>query len=92
MGAYSEKIFRLSDAASFQTVGDGAVILLADSGQLFSCNDTTDAFLKKLDGKRSFVDVVSLMAQEYKVEREILAADMEEIARDLETEGIITCG
>src|SRR5690606_2730198 len=44
-----DEVFAFSPTASFQSVGDGAVVLLADSGQLYSCNDTSEAFLRHID-------------------------------------------
>lgn len=87
----ADRIFALAPVASFQNLGDGAVILLADSGQLYSCNETTEAFLQKVDGTRTLGEIVDLMALEYDVVRETLAADMGELAAELEQEGIIVC-
>ncbi|MBZ0163985.1 MAG: PqqD family protein [Notoacmeibacter sp.] len=82
-------IFVLSPAASFETVGDGAVILLSDSGQLFSCNDTTEAFLRNLDGGRSVGEIARLMGSEYDVPIEVLISDLSDLANELEAEGIV---
>ena len=87
-----DEVYSLSPVASFQSVGDGAVVLLADSGQLYSCNDTSEAFLRHVDGKRSLGDIVDLMAQEYEVEREMLEADLVELAESLKQEGVIVSG
>lgn len=87
-----DEVFALSPVASFQSVGDGAVVLLADSGQLFSCNDTSEAFLRHVDGKRSLDDIVDLLAKEYEVERDVLAADLAELAESLKQEGVIVSG
>jgi len=84
-----DQVFALSPAASFQSVGDGAVVLLADSGQLYSCNDTSEAFLRHVDGKRSLGEIVDLLTQEYEVERDVLAADLAELAESLKHEGVI---
>ena len=69
----NDTIFDFSPLASFQSVGDGAVILLTDSGQLFSCNETTESFLRKVDGTRNLDAIVSLMAEEYDADRDTLA-------------------
>jgi hypothetical protein len=78
--------------ASFQSVGDGAVVLLADSGQLYSCNDTSEAFLRHIDGKRSLGEIIDLLAEEYEVERVVLEADFAELAESLKQEGVIVSG
>ncbi|MEW9836343.1 PqqD family protein [Mesorhizobium marinum] len=87
-----DEVLTLSPVASFQSVGDGAVVLLADSGQLYSCNDTSQAFLRHVDGKRSLAEIVDLMADEYEVERDVLEADLAELAANLKNEGVIVSG
>jgi len=84
-----DEVFALSPVASFQSVGDGAVVLLADSGQLYSCNDTSEAFLRRIDGRRSLSEIVDLLAEEYEVERGVLQADLTELAESLHQEGVI---
>ena len=87
-----DEVFAFSPVASFQSVGDGAVVLLADSGQLYSCNDTSEAFLRHVDGKRSLGDIVDMLAEEYEVERDVLEADLAELAESLKREGVIVSG
>ncbi|MEW9806563.1 PqqD family protein [Mesorhizobium sp. ZMM04-5] len=87
-----DEVLTLSPVASFQSVGDGAVVLLADSGQLYSCNDTSQAFLRHVDGKRTLAEIVDLMADEYEVERDVLEADLAELAANLKNEGVIVSG
>jgi pyrroloquinoline quinone biosynthesis protein D len=87
-----DEVFALSPVASFQSVGDGAVVLLADSGQLYSCNDTSEAFLRHVDGKRSLSEIIDLLAEEYEAERGVLEADFAELAESLKQEGVIVSG
>ena len=84
-----ETIFDFCPVASFQPVGDGAVILLADSGQIYSCNETTESFLHKVDGVQNLGAIVAALAVEYEVDGETLTADMAELAQELIDEGII---
>ncbi|MER9327940.1 PqqD family protein [Mesorhizobium sp. M0152] len=85
----SGTILRLADDASVQHVGDGAVVLLARSGQLYTCNGTTEAFLGKVDGARSLDQIVSLLCEEFEVDKGTLDEDMAALATDLVTEGIL---
>lgn len=85
----ASKVYALSPIASFETVGDGAVILLGDSGQLYSCNDTSEAFLRNVDGLRSIDEIARLMESEYDVALETLIGDLNELAAELESEGIV---
>jgi hypothetical protein len=84
-------ILALTTVASFQSLGEqeGAVILMTDSGQLYTCNDTVVAMLKAMDGKRSFGEIVALVNEEFEVDRERLAEDLSAMADELEREGIV---
>ncbi len=85
----SEMVLRLADDASVQHVGDGAVVLLARSGQLYTCNGTTEAFLDKVDGARSLDQIVVLLSGEFEVDKDTLDEDMAALAAELMSEGIL---
>ncbi|PBC09865.1 PqqD family protein [Mesorhizobium sp. WSM3859] len=85
----SETVLRMVDDASVQHVGDGAVVLLARSGQLYTCNDTTEAFLDKVDGARSLNQIIDLLSDEFEVDKATLDQDMAELAAELVAEGIL---
>lgn len=85
----SETVLRMADDASVQHVGDGAVVLLARSGQLYTCNDTTEAFLDKVDGARSLDQIIDLLSDEFEVDKATLGQDMAELAAELVAEGIL---
>jgi coenzyme PQQ synthesis protein D (PqqD) len=82
-------IIAIAPNATFQSLGDGAVILRTDSGQLFTCNETTEAFLKHVDGRRTLGDITSQVLAEYDVDREVLSTDILALADDLAAQGII---
>jgi len=82
-------VFALSPVASVQSLGNDAIILMADSGQLFSCNYVTDAFLKAVDGVRSMGEIVDVVLPQFEVDRETLRGDLLALASDLSTEGIL---
>lgn len=84
-------VVSLSDGVSYQPLGEGegAVVLIIESGQLFTCNDTTSAFLSEVDGKRSFGDVVSKLLDTFDVSADALRGDLSELAKKLEQEGIV---
>ncbi len=89
MGLARDTVLRMADDASVQHVGDGAVVLLAKSGQLYTCNGTTEAFLDKVDGQRSLGEVVDLLAAEFEVDRVTLDDDMTALAAELIAERIL---
>lgn len=84
-------VVSLSDGVSYQPLGDGegAVILMIESGQLFTCNDTTSAFLSEVDGRQSFGDVVSKLLETFDVSADNLRSDLSALAKKLEREGIV---
>lgn len=82
-------VLRMADDASVQHVGDGAVVLLAKSGQLYTCNATTEAFLDKVDGLRDLEQIVDLLAAEFEVDKATLDDDMSALAGELIAEGIL---
>lgn len=84
-----DAVYRLGDEVSFEPVGEGAVILLLGSGQLYSCNDTSLSFLKNLDGIRNVDAVARRMADEFEIDAATLADDLPELIADLVAEGII---
>ena len=87
----SDSCLRLCDDVTFQSLGeDGqAVVVSLTSGQLYTCNETTQDFLHAVDGQRSFGEVVDALAATYDVERETLEADLAEMAEELLREGLI---
>ena len=85
----STTILSISGNASFQSLGEGAVVLLIDSGQLYTCNETTEAFLKLVDGTRPFETIVDALLREFDIERAAATGDLLEVAEQLRSEGII---
>jgi len=67
----------------------GAVVVRLGDGQLFTCNDTTAAFLEALDGRRSLDQVLDLLVEAFEVERERLADDIGALAEQLLREDLI---
>jgi hypothetical protein len=86
-----DTVLALTPATTFQPLGEqeGAVILMVDSGQLYTCNDTTVALLRAIDGTRNFGAVIDLVHSEFDVDREALAVDLREVAAELVREGIL---
>jgi hypothetical protein len=81
----------LADGISFQAlgVGEGGVVLKVGSGQLFTCNDTTSAFLAAVDGQRTFADLVQAVLDEFEVSRDELRGDLRSLADELQQKGIV---
>jgi hypothetical protein len=82
-------VIALASCASFQSMGDSAVILRTDNGQLFTCNETTEALLRRVDGQRNLSEIIDIVLPEYEVDRETLRADFLAIVDNLVAEGIV---
>jgi pyrroloquinoline quinone biosynthesis protein D len=85
-------VLSLADGISFQPlgVGEGGVVLKVGSGQLFTCNDTTSAFLTAVDGRRSFADLVQAVLDEFEVSEVALRTDLCALADELREQGIVS--
>lgn len=85
----AELVFHLSDKATFRSLGDSGVILMLDSGQMYSCNTTAEAFLRRLDGVKTTTAIASEIGGEFDVDSQILLGDMEELISHLLSEEVI---
>jgi pyrroloquinoline quinone biosynthesis protein D len=86
-----QTVFALADGISYQPLGtgEGAVVLTISSGQLYTCNDTTAAFLAVVNGAHTFAEVVDELHRTFDVPRDELRRDLSGLATDLIAEGII---
>lgn len=84
-----DTILAFQKTASVQAVADGAVILLSDSGQLYTANSTTEAVLRHIDGQRRIGDLVAALCEEFDIGPETAAEDVIEIAGRLIDEGVL---
>ncbi|WP_173930931.1 PqqD family protein [Chelativorans sp. Marseille-P2723] len=82
-------VFLMNPSVNYQPVGDGAVILRFDDGQLFTCNATFEAFLRHVDGNRTLEEIAALLCEEFDVDSGTVTGDLIEIAGELVEEGII---
>jgi hypothetical protein len=82
---------KLADDVTFQSLGPGeeTVLLSLNSGYLYTCNETTAAFLRRLDGRCPLAVVIDMLFDEFKVPREALSADMTVLATKLLEEKLI---
>jgi pyrroloquinoline quinone biosynthesis protein D len=82
-------VMSLSKDATMRSVGDGAVLLMVKSGQLYSCNETARDFIGRLDGVRDFEVLVKEISQEYDVTPQTLTDDLSELLEYLLDEGVL---
>lgn len=70
-------------------LGEGGVLLNMKTGEMFSINDTTFEFLSRLDGIKSVSDITDDLLNIFEVNRKTLAADILEIAEELQKENLL---
>ena len=76
-----QTVLRLADDVTFQAMADGkeTVLLSMTTGRLYSCNETTAAFLqavKSADGGKSFGEAIGELTEQYDVAAEKLREDL----------------
>ncbi len=76
---------KLAPKVTLKAMGqnEGGVLLKLDSGEMYTINDTTVAFLETLDGTTSLGDSVDRLHAVFDVDRETLETDLTSIAVDL---------
>ena len=81
----------LGENVALQDLGDeeGGVLLKLDSGEMYTVNETTLAFLQEIDGERSIGDIVERMMSMFDVDQETLSGDVAEIAEELMGESLV---
>lgn len=86
-----EDVYRLAEDVSLQPLGEGegGVVLMLKSGEIYTVNDTTLDFLSKLDGVRNLRACAEAIAADYEVDPATAMSDLAEIAADLTSEQIV---
>ena len=81
----------LPETVAFQSLGESGqtVLVSMDSGYLFTCNETTRAFLEAVDGDRTLGQIVDILCGQFEVDPGRLRSDMCNLARRLMTEGLL---
>ena len=83
--------FILADDVTFQSMGPGedTVVLSLGSGYLFTCNETSESFLRALGAGKTFTEIVDELAEEYDVPKSRLQADLAALAEKMLAEKLI---
>lgn len=69
----------------------GEIVLLnAVSGRYYGLNKVGCAFWENVDGKRSLAEIAALLLEEFNVEKERLIEDIEDLAKALAKNNIVT--
>ncbi len=86
------KRFYLNEDVAFQSLGDGqeTVVVSLGTGFLYSCNDTTRAFLEALDGTKTLAQIGRELLALFTVAEERLLGDLRLLADRMLAEGLIS--
>ena len=82
-------IFKFQEKSLFRSLGDDGVVLKVDSGQMFSCNETAEAFLRRVDGNSNVDEIALSVCEEYDVNPETLLSDLGEVIDELVKENVL---
>jgi hypothetical protein len=84
----------LAEGVSVQQLGEeeGAVVLRFESGQLYTCNDTTAEVLRLVAPGTSFGALIAALLAIFEVEDAELRADIAAILGELSREGLMRIG
>lgn len=74
----------------WRSIKGEAVLLNPVDGSYFGLNTVGSSFWEEVDGEKTMEEIINLLLQEYKVERDVLALDIEEFVDSLEDLGIIS--
>lgn len=85
----TRKRVALVKAASFRAMGEEGVILMTDTGQLYSTNESGTAFMKRIVAGHSVRAAVDGLLDEFDVAEEDLLDDLSELVGYLESEGVV---
>lgn len=65
------------------------MILMTDTGQIYSTNPSGTAFIRQVTVGRSVSEAVAAVLDEFDVEEAVLLADLAELVAFLEAEGVV---
>lgn len=69
----------------------GEIVLLNSiSGKYYGLNKVGGAFWEKIDGTRSVSEIISLLLEDFNVDRERLTGDIEDLMKSLTDNKLIT--
>lgn len=84
-----QKILVKNKDIIWRTVQGEAVLLDPQNGQYFGLNAVASSFWEKIDGVKTLEEIIDLLIEEYRVERDVLVNDIEELVLDLKGKGLL---
>ena len=89
-----EEVFQHSEALVSRDLAGEKVLIpvrgkVGDLGSIYTLNGTAGEIWNLLDGQRRAAEIVAAMAQEYDIDGDTLAADVERTLAEMREEGLI---
>jgi hypothetical protein len=81
--------YKLSPSASFRDLGEEGIILMANTGQLYSTNQTGSVFIQNLQNGNKWDQAIENIIAEYDVERHTLESDLKDLITYLVSEAVL---
>jgi hypothetical protein len=85
-----EKVPKKNPDIIWKNVRGETVLLNSVSGRYYGLNKVGCAFWEKIDSKRSLSEIVSLLLEDFNVERERLTQDIDDLMKSLTENKLIT--
>lgn len=82
-------LLTLGPKASFRDLGEEGIVLMGDSGQLYSTSETGSAFLSAIQKGLSFDLAVDHILEQYDVDRQTLTDDLTGLVDYLVAEDVL---
>lgn len=82
-------LFVVSDAISFQTTPEGAVLLQVQSGEMFTCNSMATRILKVLEQGKTLQALCQEFSENYDGPSDTIRSDIEELLQSYLSFGIV---
>jgi hypothetical protein len=81
--------YRLSPSASFRDLGEEGIILMANTGQLYSTNQTGSVFIQNLQNGSKWDHAIETIILQYDGERHTVESDLKDLITYLVSEAVL---
>jgi hypothetical protein len=85
-----ERILKKNPEIIAKNIREEMVLLNPLNGKYYGLNRVGRAFWEKIDGERNLSDIITLLLEEFNVERERLSKDIEDLLKSLIENSLVT--
>ncbi len=84
-----DSILQRAEHVTFEVVADEAILIDITTGTYFSLNEVGTEFWEMLDGEQTIEQHAAIIAAKYEVEREMVVADLLDLAEEMAKDKLI---